>query len=291
MNEKDTSNTSSSNEKNDTPVEKKSLKERSSRGSGKSLKERSSRGSGKSLKERSSRGSSDSSGESSLKSKSSLSSRSSSSRRRRSRKKKPNQIPAGMIVAGLIFLVAILLLNVSPTVSLFWMIGIGFGFILQRGRFCFTASMRDPYLTGSTTLTRAVLIAFAITTVGFAAIKYGYAANGLPMPGMGYVVPISAATIIGSFMFGIGMVIAGGCASGTLMRLGEGFQMQIISLTFFVIGSLWGAHDFGWWKYNVISKGKAIFLPDVFGWMGALTIQLGFIFFLYYVARRYQESN
>ncbi|HKL42045.1 MAG TPA: YeeE/YedE thiosulfate transporter family protein [Clostridia bacterium] len=196
-----------------------------------------------------------------------------------------------MIVAGLIFLVAILLLNVSPTVSLFWMIGIGFGFILQRGRFCFTASMRDPYLTGSTTLTRAVLIAFAITTVGFAAIKYGYAANGLPMPGMGYVVPISAATIIGSFMFGIGMVIAGGCASGTLMRLGEGFQMQIISLTFFVIGSLWGAHDFGWWKYNVISKGKAIFLPDVFGWMGALTIQLGFIFFLYYVARRYQESN
>jgi len=291
MNEKDTSNTSSSNEKNDTPVEKKSLKERSSRGSGKSLKERSSRGSGKSLKERSSRGSSDSSGESSLKSKSSLSSRSSSSRRRGSRKKKPNQIPAGMIVAGLIFLVAILLLNISPTVSLFWMIGIGFGFILQRGRFCFTASMRDPYLTGSTTLTRAVLIAFAITTVGFAAIKYGYAANGLPMPGMGYVVPISAATIIGSFMFGIGMVIAGGCASGTLMRLGEGFQMQIISLTFFVIGSLWGAHDFGWWKYNVISKGKAIFLPDVFGWMGALTIQLGFIFFLYYVARRYQESN
>ena len=291
MIEKDTLNTSSSNEKNDAPVEKKSLKERSSRGSGKSLKERSSRGSGKSLKERSSRGSKDSSGESSLKSKSSLSSRSSGSRRRSSRKKKPNQIPAGVIVAGLIFLVAILLLNVSPTVSLFWMIGNGFGFILQRGRFCFTASMRDPYLTGSTTLTRAVLIAFAITTVGFAAIKYGYAANGLPMPGMGYVVPISAATLIGSFMFGIGMVIAGGCASGTLMRLGEGFQMQIISLIFFVIGSLWGAHDFGWWKYNVISKGKSIFLPDVFGWMGALTVQLGFIFFLYYAAKRYQESN
>ena len=127
MIEKDTLNTSSSNEKNDAPVEKKSLKERSSRGSGKSLKERSSRGSGKSLKERSSRGSKDSSGESSLKSKSSLSSRSSGSRRRSSRKKKPNQIPAGVIVAGLIFLVAILLLNVSPTVSLFWMIGNGFG--------------------------------------------------------------------------------------------------------------------------------------------------------------------
>lgn len=292
MNEKSTNNTSSTNETNSNGEKKLSLKERSSRGSGKSLKERSSRGSGKSLKERSSRGRSSNSSEGSLKSKSSLSARRSSrSRGSRSRKKKPNQIPAGIIMALVIVAIGLFLMSVSPMVSLYWFIGIGFGFILQRGRFCFTASMRDPYLTGSTTLTRAVLIAFAITTLGFAAIKYGYAVKGLPMPGMGYVVPISAATLIGAFMFGIGMVIAGGCASGTLMRLGEGFQMQIISLTFFVIGSLWGAHDFGWWKYHVISKGRAIFLPDVFGWFGALTIQLGFIFFLYYVAKRYQESK
>ncbi len=230
----------------------------------------------------------------SLSSKSSLSSRKSGSSRSSSRpprKKKKNQIPAGIVISLIVIVIAILLSKISATVSLYWVIGISFGVVLQRGRFCFTASMRDPYLTGSTTLTRAVLIAFALTTIGFTAIKYGYAIKGLPIPGMGYVVPISLATLIGGFVFGIGMVIAGGCASGTLMRIGEGFQMQLISLTFFVIGSLWGAHDFGWWKYNVISKGTPIFLPDIFGWAGALTLQLGLIFLLYYIAQRYQEKR
>ncbi len=119
----------------------------------------------------------------------------------------------------------------------FWITGNVFGFILQRARFCFTASLRDPYLTGGTTLTKAVLTAFAITSIGFIAIQYGAVSKGLPMPGQAYVVPISAATAIGAFMFGIGMVIAGGCASGTCMRVGEGFHMQILSLFFFVVGS------------------------------------------------------
>ena len=105
-------------------------------------------------------------------------------------------------------------------------------------RFCFTASMRDPMLTGSTTVTRSVLIAFALTSLGFWAIKYGAAQQGLPIPGQSFVVPVSFATVIGAFMFGIGMVIAGGCASGTLMRVGEGFTMQIIALLFFIVGSL-----------------------------------------------------
>jgi hypothetical protein len=173
----------------------------------------------------------------------------------------------------------------------FWITGISFGFILQKARFCFTASMRDPYLTGGTTLTRAVLVALALTTLGFTAIKYGYFAKGLPVPGMGYVVPISLATVIGAFMFGIGMVIAGGCASGTLMRVGEGFIMNIISMIFFVVGSLWGAHDFEFWKYNFISKGKAVFLPDVFGWFGAVAVQLVIIGLLYIAAVKYEQKR
>jgi uncharacterized membrane protein YedE/YeeE len=108
---------------------------------------------------------------------------------------------------------------------------------------------------------------------------------------MSYVVPISLATIVGAFIFGIGMVIAGGCASGTLMRVGEGFFMQILSLIFFIVGSLLGAHDFGWWKYNFISKGKAIFLPDYFGWFGALIIQLLVIMLLYIAATKYEEKR
>ena len=213
------------------------------------------------------------------------------SRSRAARKPKKNQIPLGMIL-GLGFAgIGLALATKSAMLGFFWITGISFGFILQRARFCFTASMRDPYLTGGTSVTRAVLIALALTTLGFTAIKYGYFAKGLPVPGMGYVAPISFATIAGAFMFGIGMVIAGGCASGTLMRVGEGFMMQIVSLVFFVIGSLWGAHDFEFWKYNFISKGQAVFLPDVFGWFGAVALQLTIIGLLYIAAIKYEEKR
>jgi len=217
--------------------------------------------------------------------------RSSSSRSRAPKKPKVNQIPFGVLLALVIVGVAFYLNSRSSNVALFFITGICFGIILQKSRFCFTASLRDPYLTGSTSVTRAVLVAFAFTTIGFAAIKYGYFRNGLPIPGAGFVVPISFATVIGAFMFGVGAVIAGGCASGTLMRVGEGFLMQILSLVFFVIGSLWGAHDFEWWKYHVISKGKAVFLPDVFGWWGAVIIQLLIILCLYIAAAKYQDAR
>lgn len=217
--------------------------------------------------------------------------RSSTSRSRAPRKPKVNQIPFGVLLAIVIVGIALYLNTRSSSVALFFITGICFGIILQKSRFCFTASLRDPILTGSTSVTRAVLIAFAFTTIGFTAIKYGYFRNGLPIPGAGFVVPVSLATIIGAFMFGVGMVIAGGCASGTLMRVGEGFLMQILSLTFFVIGSLWAAHDFEWWKYHFISKGKAVFLPDIFGWMGAVIIQLLIILCLYIAAEKYQNAR
>ena len=205
----------------------------------------------------------------------------------RKRKKKKNQIPFGIIAFILISAIAIWLGTKNETLVFYWITGTIFGFILQRARFCFTASMRDPYLTGSTTVTKAVLIALAITSIGFTAIKYGYALNGLPIPGQGYIAPISAATGIGAFMFGIGMVIAGGCASGTLMRVGEGFWMQLLSLFFFIVGSLWGAHDYGWWKMNFMLSGPKVFLPDYLGWFGGIACNLLIIAVIYVIAHKW----
>ncbi|HML36385.1 MAG TPA: YeeE/YedE thiosulfate transporter family protein [Bacillota bacterium] len=207
------------------------------------------------------------------------------------RKPKKSQIPYGLAAVVLIVLIGVALGQKSGTLAMFWMFGIAFGFVLQKSRFCFTASFRDPCITGSTSITRAVLIAFALTTIGFTAIKYGAFVNGLPIPGMSYVVPISFATIVGGVMFGTGMVIAGGCASGTLMRVGEGFMMQMLALVFFVIGSLLGAYQFGFWKINFISNGPKIFLPDYFGWIGALVIQLLIIGCLYVAADLWQKKK
>ncbi|HPF87436.1 MAG TPA: YeeE/YedE thiosulfate transporter family protein [Candidatus Limiplasma sp.] len=208
------------------------------------------------------------------------------------RRKKKNQLPIALGVLLLIIVIGILLsIFQSTTVGLFWVFGCTFGFILQKSRFCFTASLRDPCITGSTSITKAVLIAFALTSIGFTAIKYSAFAAGETIPGMSYVRPISLATVVGGIMFGIGMVIAGGCASGTLMRVGEGFMMQVLALAFFIIGSLWGAHDMGWWNLNVIADSPSVFLPDVFGWFGAIVIQLLIIACLYVAADLWERKK
>lgn len=217
--------------------------------------------------------------------------RSSTARSGSRSKPSKNQLPIAILVLVALAIIGLLLDKQTNGTSWYFVTGLAFGYILQRSRFCFTASMRDPYLTKGTTVTRAVLLAFALTTVAFTAIKYGYFIKGLSIPGMGYVVPISLATAVGALLFGTGMVIAGGCASGTLMRVGEGFFMNMISFVFFIVGSLWGAHDFGWWNYNFISKGVAVFLPDVFGWFWAVVIQLIVIFALFITAEKWQNSN
>jgi len=217
-----------------------------------------------------------------------------SSSRARARKPKKSRLRLGVALAVVaIALVAfgVYLAAVDTRLVLLWLIGLSFGFILQKSRFCFTASVRDPSLTGGTSLTKAVLIAFAITSVAFVAMQYGAHVRGLPMPGAGFIAPISLATVVGAFMFGIGMVIAGGCASGTLMRVGEGFCMLMLVLVFFIVGSVVGAYDYTWWRLHFIQDAPRVFLPDVFGWVGAIAIQLLLIATLYILADRWESRR
>lgn len=201
-----------------------------------------------------------------------------------------NQVPYGVALIIALVAAGLWIGGRSPNLGLAWFFGIAFGFVLQRSRFCFTASLRDPVLTGSTSLTKAVIIAFAVATAGFAAIQYSAVLKGAAkVPG--FVSPVGIHVAIGATMFGTGMVIAGGCASGTLMRMGEGFIMQWIAIIGFMAGSLWGAHDFGWWQTNFFSKSPAIHLPAVLGWPVAVFGQLALLGLLYYLADRYEKRR
>ncbi len=207
------------------------------------------------------------------------------------RKKKKNQLPLGILTLIGIAAVTLWLAGRDSNLAVFWVFGCSFGYILQRSRFCFTASLRDPCITGSTSLTKAVLIAFAITTIGFTAIKYGAFVTTGSIPGQGFIMPVSLMTVLGGLLFGIGMVIAGGCASGTLMRVGEGFGMNMLALVFFVAGSLWGAHDMGWWTLRFNAVAPRVFLPDLFGWLGAVVLQLAIIGLLYIAADKFEKKK
>ena len=229
-----------------------------------------------------------------------LAARAAASRSSRPRKKKKNQFPLGVGLLVVLILAGILLARFSPAggkMALFWVFGIGFGFTLQRARFCFTASMRDPYLTGGTSLTKAVIIAIAVASVGFVAYQYGSAAvaGGLEhlsrIPGS--VQPVGFHTALGGFMFGIGMVLAGGCASGTLMRVGEGFAMNMIAMVFFAIGSVWALNNFPLWsKLLSFNAEHKFFLPQVVGgWGPALVLHFALLAALYILADWYGKKR
>jgi uncharacterized membrane protein YedE/YeeE len=87
---------------------------------------------------------------------------------------------------------------------------------------------------------------------------------GLRQP---YLQPVGWHTLVGGFLFGIGMVTAGGCASGTLFRIGEGS----VQLLFALLGGMLTAPLFSvLWSQTGIAQGPRIWLVDVLGWQGAL---------------------
>lgn len=53
--------------------------------------------------------------------------------------------------------------------------------------------------------------------------------------------------IMGAFIFGIGMQLGGGCASGTLYTVGGGSTRMIVTLLAFIGGSLIGTAHMPFW--------------------------------------------
>ena len=205
------------------------------------------------------------------------------------RKPVKSQIPIALIITILAVIFGFYLNN--QKLATFWIFGIAFGMILQRSRFCFTAGFRDPIMTGSTSLTRAVFLAISIGTIGFTALSFGSVLSGGKPLGLDAVFPLSVLTVIGGILFGIGMVIAGACGSGVLMRFGEGYQLQWVSFVFFVFGSVVGAWAMGFLEPIFNDKKWTIYLPDYLGWTGALVFQFTIILIIYIVAIKWQKKK
>ena len=63
----------------------------------------------------------------------------------------------------------------------------------------------------------------------------------------GNISPVFMSVMIGAFIFGIGMQLGGGCASGTLYTVGGGSARMIVTLLFFCLGSLIAYYNLDWW--------------------------------------------
>ncbi len=117
------------------------------------------------------------------------------------------------------------------------LVGLAFGFALQRGRFCMNSAFRDIVTMKDYTLLKTVGLALLVSMLGFGIMAMTNIITPNPKP------ILWGGNIIGSFIFGIGMVLAGGCASGITYRVGEGMvgaMTAVLGLTLTAIVTAMG---------------------------------------------------
>ncbi|MBY8992493.1 MAG: YeeE/YedE family protein [Candidatus Lokiarchaeota archaeon] len=110
-------------------------------------------------------------------------------------------------------------------------LGIIFGFVLQRGRFCMNSAFRDVILLKEYKLAKSVALAILLSMLGFAIMSF---ADIITLNPKHFA---WGANIIGGLIFGVGMVLAAGCASGTTYRVGEGMMGSLVALLGFAGGA------------------------------------------------------
>jgi uncharacterized membrane protein YedE/YeeE len=150
--------------------------------------------------------------------------------------------------------------------ALLWVLGAALGLTLYRGTFSFAGGFRQLLAEGRGAGLRAQMLMLAIlVSIMLPAIEAGTLAGA---PVRGIVFPAGVAVIIGAFIFGIGMQLGGGCASGTLYTAGGGNTRMVLTLMFFIIGATIAAYDSERW--SELPTLPATSLPDVFGFWPAL---------------------
>jgi uncharacterized membrane protein YedE/YeeE len=120
------------------------------------------------------------------------------------------------------------------------LIGAAFGYVLQRGRFCVNSAFREVLFQDYTML-RAYLLAVAVTMIGANLLEdmhlLGHYENGAYVADQLYRQAfVPWANIIGGYIFGMGIVLAGGCGSGILYRVGEGNLAYVLAVCGFFFG-------------------------------------------------------
>jgi len=206
-------------------------------------------------------------------------------------KKSLNLLPLEPYIGLLVFLGAIVAAGfyareAYARVGGLLLCGIAFGIIIQRTRFCFVRCFRDPFMTGEGDMVRAVTYSIIISILGFAALKW----TGL-RPEDVYVTPnFWFGGLVGGIVFGFGMLLSGGCGSGSVWRAGEGhIKLMVVVVCFALSNSLFKTLMDVSQGFKALI-GKSVFMPDFLGYKWTVIILIA-IFLIYSLAAAWNEET
>jgi uncharacterized protein len=151
-----------------------------------------------------------------------------------------------------------------------FVVGAGAGMVLYHAAFGFTSSWRAMIVHRRGEGLRAQMLMLAATCIIFLPVLARGQIFGQPVRGA--VAPIGFSVLVGAFLFGVGMQLGGGCASGTLYTVGGGSVRMIATLLAFIIGSVIGARHMPFWESTPALK--PISLVARLGLARSLTLSL-----------------
>ncbi|BCB59888.1 hypothetical protein HaloA020_05890 [Halomonas sp. A020] len=158
----------------------------------------------------------------------------------------------------------------SANIGLLMIVGGLLGMVLYHAAFGFTAAWRVFITERRGRGLRAQMVMLAIAVVLFFPALGAGSLFGTEVSG--FVAPIGLSVLVGAFLFGVGMQLGGGCASGTLFTAGGGNARMLITLVFFIVGSVIGTAHFAWWQS--LPAFQPVSLVNVAGVGGGIGISL-----------------
>ncbi len=187
---------------------------------------------------------------------------------------------------GVSALALLLVHDISARQALLLLIGTGLGLSLFQTAFGFSGGWRRFVREQRSAAIRAQIILAALVSLLF----FPLLAGAIPGLGLhGAYAPVGTSVLLGAFLFGVGMQLGGGCGSGTLFTVGGGHVIMLITLVFFVIGSVIGSVHLPWWA-QLPSLGR-VSLLETLGWPTALAVQLLVLAILYALVNRIEQRR
>lgn len=143
--------------------------------------------------------------------------------------------------------------------------GLAAGFVMHRSDFCIAGIFRDLFLFRTVFKLRILLFLVACSMLLFEIARQLGLLSIYPFPLFGSP---SLANIFGGLIFGVGMVLAGGCVVGSLYKMGSGSILSAVACAGLIAGSAIYAEIHPWWS-AIISKttffkGK-VTIPQILG--------------------------
>jgi uncharacterized membrane protein YedE/YeeE len=156
-------------------------------------------------------------------------------------------LPAGPLAVAAVVTAAALYLHVmvSWRQSALFLVGTFAGIVLYHAAFGFTSAWRVFISDRRGAGLRAQMVMLAATCLVFFPLLAAGSLFGQPLRGS--ISPAGVPVLAGAFIFGLGMQLGGGCASGTLYTAGGGSLRMLVTLFFFIVGSLIGTAHSQWW--------------------------------------------